>query len=259
MNTTIARGVSVRLLAAALLAGAALAAQPRRVVLQGVIDQPGNYILQGDLTADPTRGAGIQITASGVDLDLDGNNVTGLGGGRGTGIHVRGATGVSIRNGKLANLAFGVVVENSGNVTIRDCHFRGQGLTPAAPPPETAVMIMQSRNVVVENNAIYNVGLGIFVRGGRSGGNRIANNTITAGLGTFAALGICYNPTPSDPLGPRGDLIYGNVITGYPTSIQMNSTSAANLIKENSLFFTVAAVDTPAANTDMDNAKIKLP
>ena len=50
-------------------------------------------------------------------------------------------------------------------------------------------------------------GLGIFVRGGMSTGNRIANNTITAGSnGIFA---ICYNPTPDDPMGPRGRYDYG--------------------------------------------------
>lgn len=250
-----------RALAAFLLIPAAALAQgqPRRISFQTVIDQPGTYVLTGDIQVQTIRGAGILITASGVDLDLAGNSIVGPGGGQGTGIHVRATSGVSVRNGKLANLAFGMVVENSSNVVARDLQFRGEGLTPAAPPPETAIMIVQSRNVVFEHNAIYNVGLGVFVRGGRSGGNRIANNTITAGIGTFAALGICYNPAPTDAQGPKGDLIYGNLITGYPVAIQMNSTSAANVIRENTLIFTRDGIDGPAANPELDNVEIRLP
>lgn len=243
---------------AVLLPAALLAQNPRRIVMQGVIDAPGNYVLNADLSVNATRGAGILITANGVDLDLAGNNISGPGGIQGTGIHIRNATGVTIRNGKLANLAFGVIVEASANVVVSDCQFRGEGAAPSAPPPETAVMIMQSRNVTVENNSIYSTGLGIFVRGGRSSGNRIANNTIVAGTG-FAALGICYNPTPVDPMGPRGDLITGNLVSGYPTSIQMNSTSTANVIKENTLIYTTAAITTPDGNMDMNNVKVKLP
>lgn len=243
------------LAAVALFIPAAMVAQPRRVVLQGVIDQPGSYSLPNDLTV--SRGAAILITASGVDLDLAGSNITGPGGTQGVGIHIRGAAGVSIRNGKLANLATGILVENSANVTIRGCHFRGEGIPPVSGPPETAVQIMQSRNVVVENNAVYNTGLGFFVRGGRSSGNRIANNTLTAAAGAFSALGICYNPTPNDAQGPRGDLIAGNLISGYPTSIQMNSTSAANVIKDNVLVFATEGVVTPTGNMDMNNVKVK--
>ncbi len=245
------------LAAAALLALPGLHAQARRVVLQGVIDQPGAYVVPNDMTVVPSRGAGILITASGVDLDLAGANLMGPGGTRGTGIHVRGATGVTIRNGKFANLAFGVVVENSANVTVRSNQFRGEAIPPAAPPPETAIMVLQSRNVVVDDNQIFGTGLGIFVRGSRSQGNRIVNNTLTAGVG-FAALGICYNPAPGDPGGPRGDVIEGNSINGYPVAIQMNPTSAYNVIKANFLFFTDKAVESPEANQDMDNVKVRL-
>jgi len=245
-----------RILAAALIAAPILTAQPRRVVLQGTIDQPGAYVVPNDMNVTG-RGTGIVITASGVDLDMAGSNLTGPGGILGTGIHIRNASGVTIRNGKFANFAFGVVVENSANVSIRGNLFRGEGLAPAAPPPETAVMILQSRNVVVEENQIFGTGLGIFVRGGRSWGNRISNNVITAGTG-LAALGICYNPAPNDPMGPRGDLISSNVITGFGTAIQMSATSQYNVIQGNSLFFIDKAVEGPATNQDVDNIKVKL-
>ncbi len=242
---------------AAVMTPAAALAQPRRIVLQGVIDEPGRYMLSTDIRVGSSPGVGILITASGVDLDLSGASISGPGGIQGTAIHVRNAAGVTIRNGKFANLQLGITVEDRANVTIRDCQFRGEGLIPAAMP-ETALMILQSRNVVVEGNSIYSTGLGICVRGGRSFGNRISNNTITGGMG-FAALGICYNPAPGDPLGPRGDLISNTLTTNYPTSIQMNPTSAANVITGNTLVFLVEGVTTKSTNTDMDNVKSKLP
>ncbi len=243
--------------AAVLMLPAAALAQPRRVVLQGVINEPGQYILPSDLQVVPSRGAGIMITASGVDLDLNGANIVGPGGVQGTGIHVRNASGVTIHNGKFSSLQIGITVENSASVTIRDCQIRGDGLVPPEMP-ETGIMILQSRNVVVDNNSIYNTGLGIFVRGGRSFGNRISNNTITGGMG-FAALGICYNPAPGDTRGPRGDLIINNLITNFPTSIQMNNTSAANVIKGNTVAYIVDGITTTPTNTEVDNIKSKLP
>jgi hypothetical protein len=143
----------------------------------------------------------------------------GPGGRSGTGIHIRGANGVRVTNGLVSNHAFGVIVENSNKVVLGDLQIRGEGLAVSMPPPEVAIMIVQSRNVVIEDNAIYNVGLGVFVRGGQSGGNRIVHNTITGG--TNAVLGICYNPTDSDMNGPRGDLVYANLISGFNIGIPM--------------------------------------
>jgi hypothetical protein len=102
-------------------------------------------------------------------------------------------------------------------------------------------MIVQSKNVTVEGNNLYNVGLGIFVRGGQSWGNRIVNNNITAA--TNGVLGICYNPAPTDPMGPRGDVISGNHIVGYGTGIQMSATSPYNVIRGNTLAVTAMGVE----------------
>ncbi len=142
---------------------------------------------------------------------------------------------------------------------IEGLQIRSEGLVVTAPPPEVGVMIAQSRNVVVENNGIYNTGLGVFVRGGMSWGNRIAGNTITAG--TNGILGICYNPTDSDPRGPRGDLIYGNHITGFATGVQASMTSESNLFKGNFIWYTTGmAVELlNATNMDMENFKARLP
>jgi parallel beta-helix repeat protein len=139
------------------------------------------------------------------------------------------------------NFAVHVMVTNSANADVRELQIRGEGLVVTAPPPEVAVMINQSRNVVVENNTIYNTGLGIFVRGGMSWGNRIAHNTITAGANGI--LGSCYNPFDGDPQSPRADLIYANHIANYNIGIQMAATAAYNIIRENTLVVRATAID----------------
>lgn len=222
-----------------------------------VIDEPGTYLLPRDMDISADLVA-LDITVSGVTLDLGGHQVKGPGGRLGTGIRVNNAQSVAVRNGRITNFAFGVMVNASANVVLRDLQITGQGLAVSAPPPEVGIMIVQSRAVTVEGNSLYNVGLGIFVRGGMSWGNTIAHNNVTAG--TNGALGICYNPAPGDPMGPRGDQVYGNHITGYPTGIQMNSTSAANSIRENTIAFRTKAIEIGnATNLAQGNVEIMLP
>jgi hypothetical protein len=171
---------------------------------------------------------------------------------------IDGARGVKVFNGSLSNLAFGVIVNNSNNVVLQDLRIRAQGLPITALPPETGVMIVQSKNVVVADNAIYNIGLGIFVRGGSSGGNRIANNTITAN--TNGALGICYNPAGGDSRGPRGDLIEGNLITGFPTGISISEASMSNVFRGNTIAYLSADVSNMnETNIVSDNTAVQLP
>lgn len=243
------------------LAGVTLIGQPgpRHVPNSGIIDSPGSYALSDSRTLRAPDGVAILITASNVTVDLGGYSLMGPGGKMGTGIRIQGAQGVTVRNGNINDMAFGVVVNSSANVMLSGLNIRGEGLPVVALPPETGIMIAQSRNVVVEGNAIYNTGLGIFVRGSMSWGNRIANNTITAN--TNGVLGICYNPTDSDPNGPRGDLIYKNVITGFATGFQASATSESNLVKENFIWYTtgMAVQLLNPSNVDMDNFKAQLP
>ena len=188
---------------------------PQFVSLRGtLIDAPGNYVLRSNMTVIPTGPVGIVITGNGVTLDLNGNEIRGPGGKRGTGIMIDGASGVKVFNGQLANLAFGVVVNESSNVVLQDLRIRGEGLPIVELPPETGIMVLHSKNVCIEKNVIYNTGLGVFVRDGGSWGNRVGNNTITAN--TNGAIGVCYNPAGDDPEGPRGDLVHNN-LTGVCT------------------------------------------
>ena len=247
----------MRLLAAIALALPLLAQDRARTVPgSGQITEPGRYILTQNLTA--SFSAAISITANDVTLDLGGQSLIGLGGNRGVGIQITGVSGVRVLNGTIANFGAGVVVDSSRSIHLEGLQIRGQGMNANAPPPEIGIMIVQSRAVVVTNNSIYNTGLGIFVRGGQSGGNRIANNTVTAG--TNGVLGICYNPTPTDPQGPRGDLITGNLVTGFATGIQFSTNSIGNVLRDKSIAFVNFAVQSNnSTNLDIGTQSTKLP
>lgn len=231
---------------ALLFVASTLCAQPpglRTIGSPTTIDQPGTYMLTNSLFTNSSTGAGITISVSDVTLDLNGQTITGPGNGSHAGIRILNAQNVTIRNGNITGTLMGVMVNNSANVRIEGLNIRGFGLAVAAPPPEIGILLNQSRNVVVLNNSIFNVGLGLFVRGSRSFGNRLQNNTLTAmANGVF---GICYNPADGDPQGPKGDLVTGNLIRGFPTSIQINGRSDYNVIDANTLIYTVAGLENP--------------
>jgi hypothetical protein len=228
------------------------------IATRGTIDSPGSYVLIRDLTINSAADSAIRITASGVTLDLNGYQISGPGGNMGVGITIAGASGVKVTNGSLSALAMGVVVMNSNNVSLSGLQIRGQDVAVTAPPPEVGVMIVQSKAVSVENNVISNVGLGVFVRGGQSGGNRIMNNTITAGMNGL--LAICYNPAPGDDNGPRGDLIDNNLMSGFGTGLSFSSMSLYNVVKDNTIFYKTSAFESASAtNQDLMNTKMQLP
>lgn len=225
-----------------------------------VIDSPGSYVLVSDiaLSANSTADAAIKIVANGVTVDLNGHQVTGPGGLRGVGILIDGAESVTVRNGHIADMFIGVRVAGSNNVKLNDLNIRGLDIGVSAPPPEIGIMIAQSQNVEVEDVNISNVGLGVFVRGGMSSGNRIANNTITAGdNGVFA---ICYNPTADDPEGPRGDVISGNLLSRFNVGISLGPTAGYNVIRDNTIAYKTAAWESPNSTNIFDgNIERSLP
>lgn len=226
-----------------------------------VITAPGNYRLTSNLILDESQNnleAAIVIRASYVTLDLGGHLIRSATGGQsGTGILVDGVIGTEIRNGSVAMFAFNVVVRNSANALITGLRIRGNDLVPVAPPPEVGIMVAQSRNITIRENNIYNVGLGVFVRGGNSWGNRTTANTITAGRNGI--LGICYNPTPDDPRGPTGDLIDNNLVSSFDVAIQMSSGSVSNVIRDNTLAFVRMGIDLANFNNlSVNNSQFRM-
>jgi hypothetical protein len=111
----------------------------------------------------------------------------------------------------------------------------------------------------LRENIVSRTFLGIFVRGGGSGGNRIAANTITGGQN--GQIGICYNPDGSgSPAGPKGDLVYNNLISRFNIGIQTSSQTVGNIFRENNIAYFQQAINevTAGSNVFVDNTAVAI-
>ena len=213
------------------------------------ITRSGVYRLNDDINVN--NGDGIVITASNVTLNLNGYSVTTRTEGTGRGVVVSGATGVSVRNGKIGGFNANVMVSSATNVVVENLQITGEGLAPVGGPTEIGILIVNGRAVAVNKNVISSVNLGIFVRGGGSTGNRIFENMIVGGANPGNnLLGICYNPAAgAGPEGPRGDNIYNNVITRFGYAIAISAGSVHNIFNENNLASFIGGFREPGALT----------
>ena len=249
----------VNTLAVLSLGAASLMAQPQSVRLIGVagptiLTEPGTYMLTTGLMVSSSTGAGIEIAGSNIVLDLNGQTIRGAGNATGAGVRVMGARNVVVKNGNVEAALMGVVTMMSSNVRIENMMIRGM----AGAPPEAGIMMVQTWNSVVANNQIANTALGIFVRGGNTFGNRIENNTVTTSS-LSAPLGICYNPADTDPAGPKGDLIRGNLIRGYRQAIAFSSSSDFNVVEGNTFIFRTSASSNPSeTNVFKNNTDVRI-
>ncbi len=249
----------VSTLAVLSLGAASLMAQQqtvRLIPLSGVtiLSEPGTYMLTYGLTVSSSNGAGIQISGNNIVLDLNGQTITGAGNGTGAGVRVIGARNVVVKNGIVEGALMGVVTMMSSNVRVENMMIRGM----AGAPPEAGIMMVQTWNSVIVNNQIANTALGIFVRGGNSFGNRIENNTLTTSS-LSAPLGICYNPSDTDPAGPKGDLIRGNLIRGYRQAIAFSSSSDFSVVEGNTFIFRTSASSNPSeTNVFKNNTDVRI-
>lgn len=240
-----------------LTTAAALAQTPQGTRYIGVVGptmltEAGNYQLTTGAPINTSTGAGIVITGNNITLDLNGQTITGSG--SGVGVRVVGARNVVLKNGTIEGAMMGVVTMNSSNVRIENLMIRGS----MGAPPEAGIMMVATVNSVVRNNQILNTALGIFVRGSETFGNRIEGNTITT-MSFNAPLGICYNPSDTDPDGPKGDLITGNLIRGYRQAISFTSTSDFNVTEGNTFIFRgTASNSSNPTNIIRNNTEVKM-
>ncbi len=224
-------------------------AQVRRIIQPKIITEPGAYFLERGFRLS-SADAAIEIRSDNVSLDLNGQTLSGPGNKEGVGITVQGATGVRLYNGRLDGFGIGVEVTDSNNVAIHDLQIIGEDLGGPPPAIEIGVLIVNSRAVVVKENVISKTFLGIFVRGGGSGGNRIAHNTLSGGEN--GGLAICYNPSPSGADdGPSGDLVYGNLLSRFGTGIATSSQSIGNIFRGNDIAYFGQAISEASAGSNV--------
>lgn len=244
---------------------------------QWTISRPGSYKLYNNYRV--ASGHAIIVTASNVTLDLNGFSATSSAnaattapapGPNGTrGITVQGARNVEIKNGHVAGFNSNVTVLDSQNVRVDGLQISGGNLAPAGGPTEVGITVINSSACDILNNTISSVNLGLFVRGGSSGGNRLMKNIISGGTITANnLLGICYNPdgNSADSSGPRGDSIYNNHIARYGFAIAVSAGSVSNMFNDNTLASFTGAFREPTAfaaqggtNVEFDNTAVLLP
>jgi hypothetical protein len=238
--------------AVALLTADPLAAQgffDRIILRPTVITQPGAYVLGRSFDVSGAAPA-IEIRAENVDLDLSGHTLSGNGSLQGVGILVDGAHNVRIRNGALDRFGIGIRVAGAHGVRLEDLEISGQDLGGAPPNVEIGVMIVNSRGVVLRDSVIARTFLGVFVRGGGSGGNRIEGNTLAGGAN--GGLGICYNPAPNQgDAGPQGDLVAENLVSRFGTGIATSAGSVGNIFRDNAIAYFMTAVSEATAGTNL--------
>jgi parallel beta-helix repeat protein len=197
-----------------------------------VIDTPGTYVLEYDLTGEPNafsyfaarEWACVLIESDDVVFDCNGHTIT-----------------------NIDNTDYGVVALRSSNVEIKNCDVSGYG---------AAVSLLASNESIVRNNTIHENYLGIQVDEGHT--NLLTNNTIqdnlAGGIGVAESpytnttynvihnnsdFGISLFYAPNNTvmgnnvsLHPGGDLGYGyGVASGYsPGSVFTNNTAYDNYI-----------------------------
>lgn len=230
------------------------------------IHAPGSYVLRYDLVTG--SGDGLLITASGVTVDLNGFQIRTLNPGTGRGIFVNGASGVTIKNGRVSGFMTNVMLSNATNVTVQNLQIVGADLAPNNGPSEIGIQLINTRAALIKGNTISSTNLGIFVRGGGSTGNRIAENNVTGGANpTHGLLGICYNPAPTGgTAGPRGDLIYNNHISRFGYAFAISEFSLYNIIRGNTFASFVGGIREPqflmgngGTNVAADNIDVVIP
>jgi len=186
-----------------------------------VITTPGAYTLGTDIGPCANGVNGVQITASGVSLLLNGHTITGAGPApgqcnTGIGISVGSASGPLLRKvaivggGTVSNFTTGLLAQNSTSssatlvtVTAPECSSLGFGFLIAAPggawslvnnlvqepgANSYGIALGVNGNTVAGNNVIDSIGVGIGLVAGSpavvgSSKNTIANNIANDNLG----------------------------------------------------------------------------
>lgn len=229
----------------------------RAVTKPTTITESGSYVLLRDITLGES-GTAIIIAADNVSLNLNGHSVVGPGNKQGVGIGIEGVNSISVHNGTIAGFGIGIRVASAQDVIGENLQIRGEdGGGP--PPGEVGVLVLNSRAVILRDNTISRTFLGVFVRGGGSGGNRIAGNTLTGGQN--GQLGICYNPDGLGNLaGPKGDLVYNNLVSRFNIGIQTSVQTFGNIFRENNIAFFQQAIQevTAGSNVFEDNTSIAI-
>ena len=176
------------------------------------IDQPGSYYLTGNLDADSD--SGIQITASGVSIDMMGFTLSGSGT---YGIEVLGPNGsylshAIIRNGQINGFGSALRLNRCVGALVERMHLRGAGNYGLIISATGASGSVSEGNIIRDCMIVDNLTRGLAVRAGSGGsvanGNRIERSVIANNLGTGIEISAANNAEV------RNNVIYNCTVTG---------------------------------------------
>jgi hypothetical protein len=197
----------MRLVSLAALAGLAstlAAAAPQAIATCQMINQPGSYVVDKNLTA---AGDCIVIAADFVTLDLDGFVITGNGK-SGAGVsELRGQPfrGITVRNGTITGFAQAILLTKSTGATVERIHATANAdhaislgdmatvrSSVAIANGHDGIRVGQ-RGLVTGSNSEENGGAGIRVdMGGNVIGNTVGRNKIS-GISTVEGASVINN------------------------------------------------------------------
>ncbi len=201
-----------------------------------VITSPGQYRVVRDFSVAAKAGDAIVIRSNDVHLSLGGHTIEGPGNKVGRGVVVDGASNVTVSGGTLRTFGVGVALLGASQSEVSGVWVEGgdEFADPPAIPPQIGLLLVNSTRNNIRGNRFSMVNLGIFVRGGGSYENRIAQNHASAGANGL--LGICYNPAMGEgPAGPQRDFVLRNDLAGFGGGIQASEQSTDNRFVANTI------------------------
>jgi hypothetical protein len=181
-----------------------------------VLSEPGSYYFASNITGVAGKG-GISVTASNVDIDLNGFHLAGVPG-SGTGLNVTGtSTGsFSLRNGVVRNWGSDGVASFSTTGVYEDLNIISNGSTGLGMNANNIV-----RRVVVRNHSGY--GIRFFSLG--------SNGSVTDSISSNNGYGIGLG---GSNITVRNSIVTGNTVVGFDVD-GTNNIVDGNFIRQNGM------------------------
>src|SRR3989344_4017861 len=157
----------------------------------------------------------VQVDSNSVTLNGNGNTITGNG--TGNGVYLPSITGATIKNLKIQNFPFGILLYQSSNNTLTGNTLNSNNFATH--------LLESSNNTLTGNIASNNVSGGIFLS--NSSDNILIGNTASSSGST----GIGLNSSTGNTLtGNTADL---NGFVGISIAFSSNNTLTGNIVQEN--------------------------
>lgn len=191
------------------------------------ISQSGEYHLKADLVCPDSVHPAITITASHVELDLDGHTLDGNGTGV-TGVRVQNASDVDVDGGggTVKSFSTGVLFTSVTNGSITNVATL-KSFPTAGPAFGTGIILENCCNIQVSCNTVKgNYIQGIELIGDNKSSN--TNNTIFNNTVCTNAAGIVVAGTSTS-----NSIIWNNVSSNISNGIQINQGAVGNCIEFN--------------------------